>query len=92
VRALTLNGQAAEAVSELAAIEQAVRDYGSVGYLADLCTVLGEVHAALGDTVEAHRRYGQAIDYYTAAGPGADKSKATVIARRDALDSDQPTA
>lgn len=54
--------------------------------------MLGEVHAALGDTAEAHRRYGQAIDYYTAAGPGADKSKATVIARRDALDSDQPTA
>jgi tetratricopeptide (TPR) repeat protein len=91
-RALTLNGQAAEAVSELAEIEQAVRDYGSVGYLADLCTVLGEVHAALGDTAEAHRRYSQAIDYYTAAGPGADKSKATVIARRDELDSDQPTA
>jgi tetratricopeptide (TPR) repeat protein len=91
-RALTLNGQAAEAVSELAAIEQAVRDYGSVGYLADLCTVLGEVHAALGETVVANRRYGQAIDYYTAAGPGADKSKANVIARRDALDSDQPTA
>ncbi|CRK55299.1 hypothetical protein [Alloactinosynnema sp. L-07] len=40
-RALTLSGHAAEALSELAAIEQAVRDYGSVGYLADLRTVLG---------------------------------------------------
>ncbi|ANZ36029.1 hypothetical protein BBK82_08055 [Lentzea guizhouensis] len=89
-RALTLNGQAAEAASELAEIEQAVHDYGSVGYLADLCTVLGEVHAELGDTAEAARRYGQAIDYYTAAGPGADKSKAAVIDRRAALD--QPTA
>ncbi|MFD0204067.1 MULTISPECIES: hypothetical protein [Saccharothrix] len=89
-RALTLNGQAAEAASELAEIEQAVHDYGSVGYLADLCTVLGEVHAALGDMAEADRRYGQAIDYYTAAGPGADKSKAAVIDRRAALD--QPTA
>ncbi|MBB4910084.1 hypothetical protein [Actinophytocola algeriensis] len=39
-RALTLNGHAAEALSELAAIEQAVHDYGSVGYLADLCTAL----------------------------------------------------
>ncbi|SDP65479.1 hypothetical protein [Lentzea jiangxiensis] len=77
-RALTLNGQAAETVSELAAIEQAVHDYGSVGYPADLCSVLGEVHAALGDTAEADRRYGEAIDYYTAA----------VIDRR----ADQPTA
>ena len=89
-RALTLNGQAAEALSELAAIEQTVHDYGSVGYLADLCAVLGEVHAALGDTAQADRRYGEAIDYYTAAGPGADKSKAAVIDRRAALD--QPTA
>lgn len=89
-RALTLNGQAAEALSELIAIEQTVHDYGSVGYLADLSTVLGEVHAALGDTAEADRRYGEAIDYYTAAGPGADKSKAAVIDRRAALD--QPTA
>lgn len=91
-RALTLDGQADEAVSELAAIEQAVRDYGSVGYLADLCAALGEVHAARGETAEADRRYGQAIDYYTAAGPGAAKRKAVVIDRRDALDSDQPTA
>ncbi|MCP2243516.1 hypothetical protein [Lentzea aerocolonigenes] len=91
-RALTLNGQAAEAVSELVAIEQTVRDYGSVGYLADLCTALGEVHVALGDTAEARRHYGQAIDCYTAAGPGADKSKAAVIDRRDALGCDQPTA
>jgi hypothetical protein len=52
-RALTLNGQADQAASELAAIEQAVRDYDSVGYLADLCTVLGDVHAALGDTTRA---------------------------------------
>ena len=89
-RALTLNGQAAEALSELVAIEQAVHDYGSVGYLADLCAVLGEVHAALGDTAQADRRYGEAIDYYTAAGPGADKSKAAAIDRRAALD--QPTA
>ncbi|GAA0256560.1 hypothetical protein GCM10010492_66850 [Saccharothrix mutabilis subsp. mutabilis] len=85
-QALTLNGQAAEALSELAAIEQAVHDYGSVGYLADQCTVLGEVHAALGDTAQANRRYGEAVDYYTAAGPGADKSKAAVIDRRAALD------
>lgn len=90
-RALTLNGHAAEAASELAAIEQAVRDYGSVGYLADLCALLGEVHTSLGDTADAHRRYNQAIDYYTAAGPGAEKSKAAVITKRDALDSNQPT-
>ena len=67
-----------------------MHDYGSVGYLADLCAVLGEVHAALGDTAQADRRYGEAIDYYTAAGPGADKSKAAAIDRRAALD--QPTA
>jgi tetratricopeptide (TPR) repeat protein len=87
-RALTLNGQAAEALTALTAIEQAVHDYGSVGYLADLYTVLGEVHVALGNTAEARHHFGQAIDYYTAAGPGADKGKATVLGLRDALDSD----
>jgi hypothetical protein len=78
----------AEALTERTAIEQAVHDYGSVGYLADLYTVLGEIHAALGDTAEARHHFGQAIDYYTAAGPGADKGKTTVLGLRDALDSD----
>ncbi|MFI7676346.1 NB-ARC domain-containing protein [Actinophytocola sp. NPDC049390] len=91
-RALTLNEQPFEALSELTVIEQAVRDYGSIGYLADLCTALGQVHVALGDIAEARRHYDEAINHYTAAGPGADKGKTAVIALRAALDSDQPTA
>lgn len=91
-RARIVNGQAKVAVLELEAIEQSVRDYGSAGYLADLYTVLGEAHAVRADIAEARRRYSQAIDYYTAAGPGADTNRAAVVARRDALGPDRPTA
>lgn len=36
-----------------------MHDYGLVGYLADLYTVLGEVHAALGNTAEARHHFGR---------------------------------